>query len=77
MNPQALVRYYGWSALSVVTKQLVTLDRDGAVSVPRFKVDAFAWKHRDIKLVRTLARAVFRGNTTQLAWAWSSATRAP
>jgi len=55
----------------------VMLDRDGAGSVPRFKVDAFAWKHRDIKLVRTLARAVFRGNTTRLAWAWSSATRAP
>ena len=46
----------------MVTKQLVTLDRDGAVSVPGFKADAFGWKHRDIKLVRALARAVFRGN---------------
>jgi hypothetical protein len=26
---------------------------------------------------RAIARAVLRGNTTQLAWAWSSATRAP
>jgi L-ascorbate metabolism protein UlaG (beta-lactamase superfamily) len=58
-------------------KQLVTLGRGGSVSVPGFKIDAFGWKHRDIKLVRAIARAVFRGNTTQLAWAWSSATRAP
>jgi hypothetical protein len=58
-------------------KQLLTLDRGGSVSVPGFNVDAFGWKHRDIKLVRAIARAVFHGNTTQLAWAWSSATRAP
>jgi len=150
MESQALVRYYGWSALSVVTpthtlffdpfyrrycgadwfgaidfdgadyiavthgheehfldvpvlakltratvigsgaatsflrwrrrmpkKQLVTLNRGCTISVPGFKAEAFAWKHRDINLVRAIARAVFRGNTTQLAWAWSSATRAP
>ena len=58
-------------------KQLVTVDRGSGISVRGFKVDAFGWKHRDIKLVRAIARAVFRGNTTQLAWAWSSATRAP
>jgi hypothetical protein len=58
-------------------KQLVTLGRGGSISLPGFKVDAFGWKHRDIKLVRAIARAVFSSNTTQLAWAWSSATRAP
>jgi len=58
-------------------KQLVNVDRGSGISVRGFKVDAFGWKHRDIKLVRAIARAVFRGNTTQLAWAWSSATRAP
>ena len=58
-------------------KQLVTLDRGRSVAVPGFRIDAFGWKHRDIKLVRAIARAVLRGNTTQLAWAWSSATRAP
>jgi len=58
-------------------KQLVTLNRGCTISVPGFKAEAFAWKHRDINLVRAIARAVFRGNTTQLAWAWSSATRAP
>ena len=58
-------------------KQLVTLERGGSVSLAGFRIDAFGWKHRDINLVRAITRAVFRGNTTQLSWAWSSATRAP
>jgi hypothetical protein len=61
----------------VPAKQLVTVDRGAGISVHGLSIDAFGWRHRDIKLVRALARAVFRGNTTQLAWAWSSATRAP
>ena len=47
------------------------------ISVPGFKITALPWKHRDINLVKALTKAVFHGNTTQLAWAWSSATNAP
>jgi L-ascorbate metabolism protein UlaG (beta-lactamase superfamily) len=46
-------------------------------SVPGFKITALPWQHRDINLYKALLKAVFRGNTTQLAWAWSSATNAP
>jgi L-ascorbate metabolism protein UlaG (beta-lactamase superfamily) len=47
------------------------------VSVPGFRVTALPWEHRDINLVKALSKAVFKGNATQLKWAWSSATRAP
>jgi L-ascorbate metabolism protein UlaG (beta-lactamase superfamily) len=49
----------------------------GEVSVPGFKVTALPWKHRDINLYKAITKAVFQGNSTQLAWAWSSATNAP
>ena len=58
-------------------KQLVTIDPPQNAEVPGFKIDTFGWKHRDVNLVKALSKAVFHGNTTQLAWAWSSATRAP
>ncbi len=48
-----------------------------SVTVPGFKVTALPWKHRDIKLHKALTKAVFQGNTTQLAWAWSSMVNAP
>ena len=57
--------------------RLRTLERDSAAALPGFRIEAFGWKHRDINLVRSVSRALLRGNTTQLAWAWSSATRAP
>ena len=47
------------------------------VTVPGFTVTALPWRHRDINLWKALGRAVFHGNTTQLSWAWSSATKAP
>lgn len=46
-------------------------------TVPGFKITALPWQHRDINLYKALTKAVFQGNTTQLAWAWSSATNAP
>lgn len=58
-------------------EQVLTLDPGGQISVPGFKVSAFEWKHRDINLLKALSKAVLKGNTTQLAWAWSSATNAP
>ena len=48
-----------------------------SVTLPGFKITAFPWKHRDINLYKALTKAVFHGNATQLAWAWSSATNAP
>ncbi len=52
--------------------------RDGeTLELPGFRISAFLWQHRDINLLKALSRAVLQGNTTQLSWAWSSATRAP
>lgn len=47
------------------------------VEVRGFRITSFRWQHRDINLWKALTRAVFQGNATQLAWAWSSATNAP
>lgn len=58
-------------------EQVLTLDPGAELDVPGFKVSAFEWKHRDINLLKALSKAVLKGNTTQLAWAWSSATNAP
>ncbi|HTS20380.1 MAG TPA: hypothetical protein VMN79_01105 [Casimicrobiaceae bacterium] len=57
--------------------RLRALDRDESCTLPGLRIDSFGWKHRDINLVRSVSRALLRGNATQLAWAWSSATRAP
>lgn len=67
-----LRRRHGFSA-----DKLVTLREGESCVLAGFRVTAFRWQHRDINLLKALSRAVFRGNTTQLAWAWSSATRAP
>lgn len=47
------------------------------VAVPGYKITVLPWQHRDINLYKALTKAVFQGNTTQLSWAWSSATNAP
>lgn len=57
--------------------QILTADPNQSVAVPGFKIETFDWKHRDINLYSSVTKALLRGNTTQLAWAWSSATRAP
>lgn len=48
-----------------------------SVEVDGFTIGLFPWKHRDLNLLKALTKAMFRGNTTQLAWAWSSTTNAP
>lgn len=60
-------------------KQLIAVDpgKFESTSIPGCKITVFPWKHRDINLVKALSKAVFRGNATQLSWAWSSATQAP
>lgn len=60
-------------------QQLVAVDPAtfGKTTLPGFDITALPWKHRDINLVKALTKAVFHGNTTQLSWAWSSATNAP
>ena len=47
------------------------------VDLPGFSITALPWEHRDINLWKALSKAVFKGNATQLKWAWSSATSAP
>jgi hypothetical protein len=69
-------RFLRWRR-GLPAKQLLTLDPPHSADLPGFKIETFGWKHRDVKLVAAVSRALFRGNTTQLAWAWSSATRAP
>ncbi|WP_341644190.1 MBL fold metallo-hydrolase [Thauera sp. SDU_THAU2] len=48
-----------------------------SVKAEGFTISLFPWKHRDLNLFKAMTRAVFRGNTTQLSWAWSSSTKAP
>jgi hypothetical protein len=48
-----------------------------SATLPGFKITSLPWKHRDINLFKALSKAVFKGNSTQLSWAWSSATNAP
>jgi len=59
--------------------QLKVIDpkKFGTLGLAGFKLSAFLWQHRDINLPKALSRALFQGNTTQLSWAWSSATNAP
>lgn len=47
------------------------------VEISGFKITTFGWQHRDINLFKAMPLAVLKGNTTQLKWAWSSATKAP
>lgn len=46
-------------------------------TVPGFRVTAFPWQHRDVNVPKAVLKAIFKGNTTQLKWAWSSMTSAP
>jgi len=57
--------------------QLLPTEWGEHVDAEGFRIDLFPWKHRDISLVKAMSKAVFHGNTTQLSWAWSSATNAP
>jgi L-ascorbate metabolism protein UlaG (beta-lactamase superfamily) len=76
IGPVAATRFLRWRH-RLPAAQLVPADPQQSVDVPGFRIDSFAWKHRDINLYRAVTKALLRGNTTQLAWAWSSATRAP
>jgi L-ascorbate metabolism protein UlaG (beta-lactamase superfamily) len=76
IGPKAVCDFLRWRS-RLPTDKLVPIRPFETRALPGFKVSAFHWKHRDINLVKALSKAVFQGNTTQLAWAWSSATRAP
>jgi L-ascorbate metabolism protein UlaG (beta-lactamase superfamily) len=57
--------------------RLIAMKEGDTQQLPGFKITTFKWKHRDINLVKAISKAVFQGNTTQLAWVWSSVTNAP
>jgi len=76
IGPKAVTRFLK-SRHKLDDTRLITLNPGEALEVPGFKMTAFRWQHRDINLFKALTKAVFKGNTTQLAWAWSSATQAP
>jgi hypothetical protein len=65
------------SRRKLLPEQLLTVKVGEALEVPGFRISTFRWKHRDINLVKAISKAVFQGNTTQLAWVWSSVTNAP
>jgi L-ascorbate metabolism protein UlaG (beta-lactamase superfamily) len=58
-------------------RQLLASEWGGKVRAAEVDIALFPWKHRDINLFKAMSKAVFSGNTTQLSWAWSSATNAP
>jgi L-ascorbate metabolism protein UlaG (beta-lactamase superfamily) len=76
VGPNAVTRFLK-SRHKLDDHQLISLNPGQSSEVPGLKIHAFSWKHRDINLFKALTKAVFKGNSTQLAWAWSSATRAP
>lgn len=62
---------------AIPEQQLRAVQPLQSVEVHGFRITTFGWKHRDINLAGALAKAVLGGNTTQLKWFWSSATKAP
>lgn len=61
----------------ISASQLLATEWGASLETDQFRISLFPWKHRDINLVKAMTKAVFSGNTTQLSWAWSSATNAP
>jgi len=72
----AVCRFLGKRS-KIPAAQLLPTEWGGRVAVAGVDIGLFPWKHRDINLVKAMSKAVFRGNATQLSWAWSSATNAP
>ena len=68
--------YLKWRS-RIEPARLVPIGEFETRTLPGFTISAFKWKHRDINLYKALTKAVFHGNSTQLSWAWSSATSAP
>lgn len=76
LGPEAVTRFLH-RRNHIGKEQLATLEAGQTKELPGFRVDAFAWKHRDVNLVKSVTKSVLKGNFTQLAWAWHSATQAP
>ena len=76
IGPPSVTNFLRWRS-RLPREKLVTVRPFETRQVDDFKLGTFHWKHRDINLPKALSRAVFEGNATQLAWAWSSATSAP
>ncbi len=76
IGPPSVTNFLRWRS-RLPREKLVTVRPSETRQVDAFKLSTFHWKHRDINLPKALSRAVFEGNATQLAWAWSSATSAP
>jgi L-ascorbate metabolism protein UlaG (beta-lactamase superfamily) len=76
VSSPSVVNFLRWRN-GLPASSLVAVDEGRSQEVSGFTIQAFRWKHRDINLPKAITRAVFQGNTAQLAWAWSSATRAP
>jgi L-ascorbate metabolism protein UlaG (beta-lactamase superfamily) len=76
VGPKAVCRFLRWRS-RLPRDRLLPIRPSETRALPGFTVSAFRWKHRDVNLPGALSRALLHGNTTQLAWAWHSATRAP
>lgn len=75
-GPRAVSRFLR-RRTGLAEDRLLTLEPGQSADWRGLRLSAFPWQHRDINLWKALTKAVFQGNATQLAWAWSSATRAP
>ena len=76
VGTKAVCDYLAWRS-RVPRERLHPVQPFSPVTVRGFDITTFKWQHRDINLLKALTKAVFQGNATQLAWAWSSATNAP
>lgn len=76
VGPKSVTDFLAWRR-RLPRDRLVSVRPLETIALPGWKITTFRWQHRDINLVKALSKAVFQGNTTQLSWAWSSATNAP
>ncbi len=61
----------------IPARQLIPINHFEQKKINSVEITAFPWKHRDINVFASILDAVFKKNTTKLAWAWSSFTKAP
>lgn len=73
---KAICGYLRWRN-GVARHQLNPISFGEPAEVEGFRITAFPWRHRDINVFASVLQAVFQGNATKLAWAWSSFCNAP
>jgi hypothetical protein len=73
---KSICDYMRWRN-GVRPNQLNPISFRDPLEINGFRISAFPWKHRDINVFASVLQAVFQGNGTKLAWAWSSFINGP